>query len=177
VGARLTKPTGPTAPTVEELDDAPSPVAPLRIGEAAEQAGVSTRTVRYYEQVGLLEDVDRSPGGTRRYSTRDVETLLRIRELQALMGFDLDQIRTIIQAERRMDELRTEWNRASLSTSRQRAILAEAGALNDELRAQVDAKIAELQGFRADLDRKRARHREVARERGLGPIARPKPRR
>jgi DNA-binding transcriptional MerR regulator len=150
------------------------PLATLRIGEVAEQAGVSTRTVRYYEQVGLLEDVDRSPGGTRRYSKRDVETLLRVRELQSLMGFDLDQIRTIIGAERHLDELRDEWN-TTVSKARQRAILAEAGALNDELRAQVDAKIAQLERFRADLDRKKARHRELIVERGLEePRAKPR---
>jgi DNA-binding transcriptional MerR regulator len=164
VGARLTTDPEDLAPDEPGTPDESGPS--FRIGEIAEQAGVSTRTVRYYEQVGLLEDVERSPGGTRRYSKRDVEALMRIRELQSLMGFDLDQIRTIIGAERRMDQLRSEW-RATGSKIRQRAILAKAGALNDELRAQVDAKIAQLEGFRADLDGKRARYREVALERGL----------
>src|SRR3954467_11338715 len=85
----------------------------LRIGEVAEQAGVSTRTVRYYEQLGLLEGVTRTAGGTRVYTKHDVEVRGRLRELQSVMGFDLDQIRPLLDAERRIDELRAQWQQGA----------------------------------------------------------------
>jgi DNA-binding transcriptional MerR regulator len=138
----------------------------LRIGEVAEQAGVSTRTVRYYEQLGLLEGVSRTAGGTRCYTKHDVEVLVRIRELQAVMGFDLDQIRTVLDAERRIDELRAQWQRAP-SRRRQQQILTEAMAINTRLRDEVAAKRARLDGFLSDLEAKAVRYREVAAERGL----------
>jgi DNA-binding transcriptional MerR regulator len=138
----------------------------LRIGDVAREAGVSTRTVRYYEQVGLLPDVARTAGGTRTYGRRDVEVLVRIRELQTLLGFDLDQIGTVLAAERRMDELRAEW-RAGSSAARQAQLLREAMAINQRLRAEVDAKLTELRRFRRDLDTKAKRYRTVADERGL----------
>ena len=140
-------------------------VESLRIGEIAGLAGVSTRTVRYYEQVGLIDTVSRSAGGTRRYCRRDVEVLVRIRELQSVMGFDLDQIRTILAAEKRLDELRSEWPEAS--ETRSESILNEASAINHDLRAQVEAKIATLQGFLTDLEAKADRHRTIAAELGL----------
>ena len=138
----------------------------LRIGEVAEQVGVSTRTVRYYEQLGLLGDVARSAGGTRWYTAEDVEVLGRIRDLQSVMGFDLDQIRIILDADRRIDELRAQWV-GGADARRQQEILTEAMAINARLRTEVAAKRAQLDGFLRDLDAKAARYHEVAAERGL----------
>ena len=70
----------------------------IRIGEAAARADASVRTLRYYEEVGLLEPSSRSSGGERRYSTTDIERVLRIRELKSLMGFNLDEIKGILAA-------------------------------------------------------------------------------
>jgi MerR family transcriptional regulator, repressor of the yfmOP operon len=138
----------------------------LRIGEVAEEAGVSTRTVRYYEQLGLLEGVTRTAGGTRCYTKHDVEVLLRIRELQSVMGFDLDQIGTILAVERRMDELRAQWFQG-VPPRRQEEILREVTALNARLRGEVEAKRAQLDSFLGGLEAKAARYREVAAERGF----------
>ena len=73
----------------------------LRIGEAAERAAVSVRTLRYYEELGLLTPSDYSPGGARRYAEEDVARLARIRELKDLLGFNLDEVRTVLTAELR----------------------------------------------------------------------------
>ncbi len=61
----------------------------LKIGTVATRLGISERTLRYYEEVGLLAPHLRRPGGCRRYGTADVERVQRIRELQSLMGFNL----------------------------------------------------------------------------------------
>ena len=138
----------------------------LRIGEVAERAGVSTRTIRYYEQVGLLDPSSRSPGGTRRYDERDLARLLRIRELQSVMGFDLDQISTIVAAEDRLDVLRATYGEA-LPLEQRNEILVEAMGINRQLRGEVQAKLARLSEFLADLDRKAVRYRQLADERHL----------
>ena len=56
--------------------------AEFRIGEVAQRAGVTTRTLRYYQELGLLSPSGASPGGSRRYSEADVNRLLRILELR-----------------------------------------------------------------------------------------------
>ena len=66
-------------------------------GEAAERAGVSSRTLRWYEERGLLVPTGYSVGGARRYSEEDVARLVHIRELQSLLGFDLDEIRDVLR--------------------------------------------------------------------------------
>ena len=71
----------------------------MQISEAATLAGVSTPTIRYYEQIGLLPRASRSAAGYRRYSETAVEELRFIRKAQAL-GFSLDEIRTILELSR-----------------------------------------------------------------------------
>lgn len=144
----------------------------LRIGEAAQRAGVSTRTLRYYEQLGLLPEAPRTPGGNRSYTDHDVETLLRIRDLQTVVGLDLDQIRTVVEAERRIDELRTQWRRG-VSRERQEAILNEAIDINGRLRGELAAKRDRLDVFLRDLEVKAGRYREIALEHGLAVAERP----
>ena len=137
-----------------------------RPGEVAAKAEVSTRTLRYYEELGLLNPAGHSPGGSRRYSDADVTRVQRIRELQQTMGFDLDQIGDILRAEDRLDELRTDY-RTGRAKGRERDLFLEAMEINARLRGQVREKQAVLKGFRRELDATAARYRQVASERGI----------
>ena len=74
-------------------------MAGLRIGEVANQAGVSTPTIRYYERAGLMPKPARSDAGYRLYSQRAIEELTFVRRAQA-MGFSLDEIRGLLQLSR-----------------------------------------------------------------------------
>lgn len=134
-----------------------------RIGEVAEKAGVSTRTLRYYEELGLVSPSGYSPGGARRYSDADLARVLRIRELQGLVGFNLDEIRTIVGAENRLEELRTEF-RAGASPERARQIIADCMEINDRLRSEMRQKLSRLETFLADLDARARLIRRRAKE-------------
>ena len=143
--------------------------ARYRIGEIAEAAGVSTRTLRYYEELGLFSPAGHSPGGARRYSDADLGRVLRIRELQQLVGFNLDEIKTIVAAEARLDELRTEYTvisnaKAGGPPQRGRELIAEAIEINDRLREDMRIKLARLETFLADLDARAALYRRRAKE-------------
>ena len=135
----------------------------FRIGEVAAQAGVSTRTLRYYQELGLLDPAGLSPGGTRRYSTSDVARLRRILELRDVMALDLERISAILEAEDRLAELREEV-RAGVSAARRREIVIEAITLNNAMRRQVHEKLEALQSFLAELETKAARYRAIASE-------------
>jgi len=66
-----------------------------RIGEVADRTGVSPRTIKYYEELGLLIPEERSPGGFRLYGEPDIERLRRILRLKD-MGFSLAAIHEFI---------------------------------------------------------------------------------
>ena len=128
----------------------------------AAQAGVSTRTLRYYQELGLL-DPGLSPGGSRRYTARDVARLRRILELRDVMGFDLERINVILHAEDRLAELREEVA-AGVSSERRRDVVVEAITINNGMRAQVQAKLAVLQAFLGELEEKSAKYHHIARD-------------
>lgn len=143
--------------------EATGAVVLFRIGEAAEQAGVSCRTLRYYEELGLLRPARHAAGGARRYSDEDVARLRRIRELQELLGFDLGEIGDILRNEDQLAGLRSEVQ-AGVSPERHRQILAEAMEINDRMRSSVRVKQARLDSMMRELDAKARRYRARARE-------------
>jgi MerR family transcriptional regulator, repressor of the yfmOP operon len=120
------------------------------IGQMAERLALSPRTLRYYEEVGLLTPSTYTAGGSRRYNEGDFQRVLRIRELQAVMGFNLEEIREIMHAQDRLVELGAEY-RGGATASRQRDIVIEAARLNARTQEQVLAKIAILEAFQAEL--------------------------
>ncbi|MFD6795179.1 MULTISPECIES: MerR family transcriptional regulator [Prauserella salsuginis group] len=67
----------------------------MQIGEVAERTGLSLRTIRYYEEVGLAVPSARSQGGFRLYSESDVDRLLLIKRMKPL-GFQLEEMRELL---------------------------------------------------------------------------------
>jgi DNA-binding transcriptional MerR regulator len=143
-------------------DAATAPVT-LRIGEAAERAGVSSRTLRWYEERGLLVPTGYSVGGARRYSEEDVARLVHIRELQSLLGFDLGEIRDVLRGEDDLSGLRSEY-RAGADDARRREILMEATEINKKLRAVVRGKQERLADMMGELEARAANYRARLKE-------------
>ena len=71
----------------------------LQIGEVAERTGVTQRTLRFYEEKGLLRPPTRMDGGFRLYSEEDVKRVEHIRRLQDLLGVALAEIKEMVDAE------------------------------------------------------------------------------
>ena len=138
----------------------------MRIGEVAQRVGVTTRTLRYYEEVGLVTPSSHSSGGSRRYNEADYARVLRIRELQAVMGFNLDEIRELLDAGDRIDKLRAEY-RAGVSPRRTAEIVQEASRLNARTQAQVIAKIGVLQLYLDELQADANKYDKFARQHSL----------
>ena len=67
----------------------------IRVGEVAERLEVSPRTVKYYEELGLVEPEDRSAGGFRLYGSREIERLERILRMKSI-GYSLAAIRELL---------------------------------------------------------------------------------
>lgn len=126
--------------------------ATCAIGVAAARLGVSTRALRYYEQVGLVTPTGRTEGGNRRYSDADLARVARIRELQDLLGADLETIRSILAGEDRAAELRAAYQAPDAGDATRQAVLAEAEQLYRGLLEQLDGRIARMQAFRDEID-------------------------
>jgi DNA-binding transcriptional MerR regulator len=139
-------------PAEAEDETRPDSARLLGIGAAAARAGVTERALRYYQQIGLLTPSQCTPGGMRRYSDDDLARVTRIRQLQTLLGFNLDEVAVVLHHEDRLSEIR----RACLhehTTGAQRLELArESLNLQQDLRATGEAKRQAIDGFLTDLN-------------------------
>jgi DNA-binding transcriptional MerR regulator len=98
----------------------------LRIGEVAKLAGTTPRTIRYYEEIGLLPAAGgRAPGAHRTYAEADVERLTELLRLKALLGLSLEELKELVEAEGARAELRREWQSGVDDPVRRRQILDE----------------------------------------------------
>jgi MerR family transcriptional regulator, repressor of the yfmOP operon len=133
----------------------------LGIGAAAAKAGVSERALRYYQQLGLITPSGCTPGGLRRYSTGDLARVARIRQLQTLLGLNLDEIAVVLRNEDRLAEIKAAYLHESTGDADRRELLRESLTLQQDLRATVEAKRAAIETFLADLDARIARTRNL----------------
>jgi len=99
----------------------------MQIGEVAERAGLSLRTLRHYDEIGLLTPSARSEGGFRLYTDDDLARLLVIRRMKPL-GYSLEDMHDL------MELLRAE----SVDPARWAAVLDEARRRRRELAARVE---------------------------------------
>jgi DNA-binding transcriptional MerR regulator len=98
----------------------------LRVGDVAAQTGTTARTIRYYEEIGLLTpDGDRPKGVHRLYGAEDVERIREVMRLRDLLGLSLEQLSTLVEVESVRRHLKHEWAGATRVVDRRR-ILTEA---------------------------------------------------
>jgi MerR family transcriptional regulator, repressor of the yfmOP operon len=127
----------------------------LKIGDVARLAGTTPRTIRYYEEIGLLAAADDRPsGGHRNYTEADVERLREILRLKELLGVSLDELRDLVAAEDARASLRAEFRRTE-DPERRRTLLREAVAHLDRQLELVRHRRADLEELEAQLSGRR----------------------
>jgi MerR family transcriptional regulator, repressor of the yfmOP operon len=98
----------------------------LRIGEVAELTGTTPRTIRYYEEIGLLPGAaERAQGKHRCFTQADVDRVREIVRLRDLLGLSLEQLSQLIEVEAARAELRREYHETEEPAAR-RKILEQA---------------------------------------------------
>ena len=142
----------------------------LRIGEVAELTGTTPRTIRYYEELGLLApERGREPGAHRVYDQADVERLQEVVRLRRVLGLSLEELKEVATEESARAARLREWHDGVEDPVRRREIV-EAGLLYVERQAElVRRRRVELDELDRELTAKRRRLR--ARLRELQPLA------
>ena len=143
--------------------------AQVRIGELAALAGVTTRTLRYWEELGIVKPIDHRCSGERLYSAAEVERVTHIRELQDLLGLTLAEIRIVLESEDAVDKARRARN-AGASTIRRVALLEDAIEAHTRLIERMDDRLVRIAAFRDEWVRRgkrmQERSAELEREKG-----------
>jgi MerR family transcriptional regulator, repressor of the yfmOP operon len=132
----------------------------LRIGEVAELTGTTPRTIRYYEEIGLLDSsVERQQGKHRFYTQADVERVREIIRLRDLLGLSLDQLAQLLEAESARAHLRDELAQTEDPGERRRILEELLGHITNQLEL-VEGRLAELTDLAAELSEKQQRVRQ-----------------
>jgi DNA-binding transcriptional MerR regulator len=130
--------------------------AGLRIGEVARRVGTTPRTIRYYEEIGILpSEGGRESGRHRLYGEREVQRLSDALRLKELLGVTLDEIRELLEAEDARAALREEWQHSDPGAERRREMLTESRRLIDRQLALVRRRRGEIAALEDELTTKR----------------------
>ncbi len=121
-----------------------------QIGEVADRTGVTQRTLRFYEEKGLLNPPERMDGGFRLYSDKDVERIQFIKRLQDLLGFKLSEIKEMVDAEELRAEIVASFDPDRDLPSRKQRAEQIIGALQLQLDV-VERKTDQLIEMRAEI--------------------------
>jgi MerR family transcriptional regulator, repressor of the yfmOP operon len=145
----------------------------LRIGDVARLAGTTPRTIRYYEEIGLLPAPSgREPGAHRTYAESDVERLTELLRLKDLLGVSLEELKQLIEAEEARAALRREWDAGVEDPVRRREILDEALEHIGRQLELVRRRRDEIAGLESELLGRRRRVRDRLRELSSPPAPR-----
>jgi DNA-binding transcriptional MerR regulator len=144
----------------------------LRIGEVAEAAGTAPRTIRYYEEIGVLPAAGgRARGSHRLYEREDVERLRELLELKDLLGVSLEELRALASAESARAALRREWRAGVEDPVRRRAILDEALGHIDRQLELIRSRRDQIAALERELAARRRRLAKRLRELERDPVA------
>jgi DNA-binding transcriptional MerR regulator len=128
---------------------------PLRIGEVAQLTGTTPRTIRYYEEIGLMPGAaDRVQGQHRSYSQADVDRVKEIVRLRDLLGLSLEQLSKLLEAETARAELRREYHATEDPGDRARILEEALTHITSQLEL-VSGRRKELQQLERELVEKR----------------------
>jgi DNA-binding transcriptional MerR regulator len=105
----------------------------FRIGEVAERVGVTTRTIRYWEELGLLGAATRLKGAHRLYTEADVKRLEELIRLRDLLGLSLEELVELAEAQEARAVLRDQWEETVSDRERARLVTAAIAVIGRQL--------------------------------------------
>lgn len=117
-----------------------------KIDEVTKQVGLTKRTLRYYEEIGLIHPPERSEGNIRLYTDRDIERIKKIVEAKEVLGITLQEMQHFLSLKERMEKRRNSDNPLD------RAMIQE---IKDMLESQVqtlDIKMKQMERVKAELE-------------------------
>ncbi len=131
-----------------------APERSYRIGDVAERVGVTTRTIRYYEELGLLGTASsRTKGAHRLYTEADIARLEELIRLRDLLGLTLEELVALAEAEEARAALRNQWAESATDNERARIVEAAIPLVERQLEL-VRARQDRLSEFAGELSEK-----------------------
>lgn len=130
------------------------------IEQVATRTGLTKRTLRYYEEVGLLPPTGRTEGNYRRYTESDIQRLERIKKLRDLLGFALTDIRELLNAEDERGQIKVAYQHETEAIAKITQLDRADELIRNQLHV-IEQKLEGLEQMRAILMAKLEHHEQV----------------
>ncbi|MDD9266567.1 MerR family transcriptional regulator [Paenibacillus sp. GCM10023248] len=118
-----------------------------KIDDVAKEVGLTKRTIRYYEELGLLEAPERSEGGTRLYAREHIEQLKQIVNARDVLGFSLQEIQEFVAISRKLNAHRQGYLQTEDKALKRQELLEMRQIVQNQLEL-MDQKLAKIAEFR-----------------------------
>ncbi|WP_026694670.1 MerR family transcriptional regulator [Peribacillus kribbensis] len=122
----------------------------LKIDEIATMTGLTKRTIRYYEEIGILPPPNRTEGGTRLYTTEDAEYLKRMITAKEVLGFSLQELQRFIQISDSLENTKSSY-RSAKGMQEQKDSLEQLVVVVDEQLALLEEKLIKFERVQMEL--------------------------
>lgn len=122
----------------------------LKIDHVATETGLTKRTIRYYEQIGILPPPARSEGGVRYYSQEHINFLKKITNAKDALGFSLQELKHYISLNDMIESNKADYKQLSNPVDRMEKLMEIIKTINDELKL-IELKIEKIENVRNEL--------------------------
>lgn len=120
----------------------------MTVDAVVRQLNITPRTLRYYEEIGLITPASRSSGGHRLYNQTNVDRVKQIIGLKQELGFSLDEIKEILNAEKSLETLKETFRKNNNGEDSQKEIADRYIEVLQQLIYKMDAKIQSVSSLR-----------------------------
>lgn len=125
-----------------------------KIDEVAKECGLTKRSIRYYEEIGLISSPERSEGGFRLYSDLHIERLKKIMNVRDVLGFSLQEVQEYMAISEAFEEFRLQYreNKEKMNEDeRKNSLLGAEEVLAQQLK-MIDEKLKKMNDIRDEMN-------------------------
>lgn len=132
----------------------------LKIEDVAKESGLTKRTIRYYEEIGLLAPLQRSEGGIRLYTQDHIEHLKKIVNAREVLGFSLHELQHFISIRDSLESHRQSYKHITDQTERREKLVEIDRVVGEQLEL-IEQKLQKIHDVRTELEDMRDRARKA----------------
>ncbi|MBS0618836.1 MAG: MerR family transcriptional regulator [Spirochaetes bacterium] len=122
----------------------------LKIDDVSRQSGLTKRTIRFYEDLGLIPKPERSAGGTRRYRQEHVDVLRKISQMKVALGFTLEEMQRFMHLNDALYDYREDYKNLSDRKKKQDRLKEIVGVIDEQLQL-VESKLEKIHKVKLEL--------------------------
>ncbi|WP_337035598.1 MerR family transcriptional regulator [Paenibacillus illinoisensis] len=127
-----------------------------KIDDVAKECGLTKRTIRYYEEIGVMPSPQRTDGGTRLYTREDIDYLKKVVRAKEVLGFSLQELHTYIAMADVLNEQRFDYQQTTEVKDRIEKLTSMDETLGGQLQL-IEQKLQSIHAVKAELEELRER--------------------